>query len=76
MDDSVAYGGEPLAQAPAVARLLARVRARTTLSVLVFSGYTLREILGALEAPQSSSLSTQERDERCPKANKQIGELV
>ena len=37
-------GGEPLQQSEALLRLLSAVRARTTLSVLLFSGYTLSEI--------------------------------
>ncbi len=38
-------GGEPLQQRPALQALLGRVRAETNLSVLVFSGYTWREIV-------------------------------
>jgi anaerobic ribonucleoside-triphosphate reductase activating protein len=37
-------GGEPLQQPEALLELLAAVRERTTLSILLFSGYTLPEI--------------------------------
>ena len=37
-------GGEPLQQAKAVLALIERVRAETTLSITVFSGYTIDEI--------------------------------
>ena len=37
-------GGEPLQQSEALLRLLSAVRTHTTLSVLLFSGYTLSEI--------------------------------
>jgi anaerobic ribonucleoside-triphosphate reductase activating protein len=37
-------GGEPFEQAPALLALLERLRATTTLSLLVFSGYTRAEI--------------------------------
>jgi anaerobic ribonucleoside-triphosphate reductase activating protein len=37
-------GGEPLQQADAVLSLLQRLRERTTLSLVLFSGYTLQEI--------------------------------
>ena len=37
-------GGEPLAQAPALAEFLAIVRARSSLSIAVFTGYELTEI--------------------------------
>jgi len=37
-------GGEPLEQAEALGRLLHRVRSETSLSVIVFSSYTLKQI--------------------------------
>ncbi len=44
-------GGEPFQQPEAFERLLAEVRARTALSVLVFSGYRLDEILAMERGP-------------------------
>ena len=37
-------GGEPFQQADALLKLLQRVRSETSLSILVFSGYTIRQI--------------------------------
>lgn len=37
-------GGEPFQQAPALGALLQAVRRETSLSILVFSGYTLEEL--------------------------------
>ncbi|MBT8367264.1 MAG: radical SAM protein [Deltaproteobacteria bacterium] len=37
-------GGEPFQQAEALLKLLQRVRLETSLSILVFSGYTMRQI--------------------------------
>lgn len=37
-------GGEPFAQAQALAQLLAGVRRRSDLSVIVFTGYTMKEL--------------------------------
>ena len=45
-------GGEPLQQSDALLRLLSAVRMHTTLSVLLFSGYTLREIRQMPYGPQ------------------------
>jgi len=45
-------GGEPLQQSDALLRLLSAVRMHTTLSVLLFSGYTLREIRPMPHGPQ------------------------
>ena len=44
LDGLTVSGGEPFAQAPALATLLGAVRRATGLSILVFTGYTLREI--------------------------------
>jgi len=44
-------GGEPLVQAPALAELLRRLKARTTLSVIVFTGYTWAEAQSLLSHP-------------------------
>lgn len=43
-------GGEPLQQAPALIRLLHRVRNERPLSVLVFTGYTWNEVRAMLDA--------------------------
>jgi anaerobic ribonucleoside-triphosphate reductase activating protein len=53
-------GGEPFAQAPALARVAAGVRARG-LSVMVFSGYTLGE-LRAPDAPAGAAALLAETD--------------
>lgn len=44
IDGITLSGGEPLQQPEALLALLAAIRTRTTLSVLLFSGYTLLEI--------------------------------
>jgi anaerobic ribonucleoside-triphosphate reductase activating protein len=44
-------GGEPLQQRPAVADLLRRLRAATTLSTLVFTGYRWSEVTRMAEFP-------------------------
>lgn len=49
-------GGEPLQQAEALLRLLQQIRARSSLSILVFSGYTLAEIR---RLPSGSELLSQ-----------------
>jgi len=44
LDGITLSGGEPLQQPEALLALLSAIRRRTTLSVLLFSGYTLSEI--------------------------------
>lgn len=44
-------GGEPLQQRPAVLALLARIRADTSLSVLVFTGFTWPEVARMPDVP-------------------------
>ncbi|MEZ4238439.1 MAG: 4Fe-4S single cluster domain-containing protein [Myxococcota bacterium] len=53
-------GGEPFAQAPALARLAAAVRAQGR-SVMVYSGYTLAELQGS-EAPAGAAALLQHVD--------------
>ena len=48
-------GGEPFAQPLALTALLCGIRARSTLSTLVFSGYSLREI--ERDPPRAASLA-------------------
>ena len=50
-------GGEPLQQSRGVLALLDRLRSRTQLSVLMFSGYTLEEIRGLPEGPAIITLT-------------------
>jgi anaerobic ribonucleoside-triphosphate reductase activating protein len=57
-------GGEPFLQAPALAQLAARARARG-LSVMVYSGYTLAELEGRSEsrpAPEGAAALLAETD--------------
>ena len=45
-------GGEPLQQRPALIELLCSVRSETTLSILVFTGYTWDEVQGMPDAEE------------------------
>ncbi len=43
-------GGEPFHQAAALAHLVERIKARSTLSIIAFTGYTLEELHGIRQA--------------------------
>jgi anaerobic ribonucleoside-triphosphate reductase activating protein len=57
VDGLTISGGEPFAQAPALARLVTAVRERRDLSVLCYSGYRLSWLRARGDAPQLALLA-------------------